>query len=317
MGFLLELRIRMIIAITILFSTVFSFFYLISWLIGLNTLFFPIIFATSIVLIQWFLSPLIIKAIFKINWLNSREENPLLWDLVQKRAKEANVTVDKIGISEFKMPNAFVYGIFGSNLVVTDSLLSALQNDNEALDGVLSHEIGHLRHSDMKLMLLIGTLPSIFYMIAYAFMLKSGSDRDSSYLIIIGFLSYILYMILNLGVLLISRYREYYADAYSKQVNGPTGLVRGLAKITYSNRQLGGKNAYSSSLISLKALLIVEPEKTDLNNIYKLVMNYTADNNAIRDVIIQKMQEEKKLTILEIFSTHPLTINRIIKLLEL
>ena len=306
------LRTRMIVALSILFAVVFGFFYLIFWLSGINLIIVPIVFAIMLIILQWALSSYLITKLSKVTWITTRSENPFLWDMVHKHAEEAGVKIERIGVSQMLVPNAFVYGIFGAKLVVTEGLLQTLADDQEALEGVIWHELGHVKHGDMKLMMVLSTLPMIFYMVAFSLMW--GRSRGS-YAVLVGALAFGLYFLMNLGILLISRYREYLADAYSSEKNGPYGIIRGLAKITYLNKKAIGSNAYSSSQITLKSLYIAEPEKGDVEYLKFAASLVTGDAEA-KEIILQKMKEERKKGGLELFLTHPLTVNRIIALLE-
>ena len=118
---------------------------------------------------------------------------------------------------------------------------------------------------------------------------------------------------MNLGILLISRYREYLADDYSSKKNGDVGIVRGLAKITYLNKK--SEDFYNSKQISLKAFFITEPEKGDIDYLDEAA-KIIADDEETRKRVLELMKEEKKKTRRQIFRTHPFTINRIISLLE-
>ncbi len=309
---LFGLRMRMFLATLVLFGVVFGFFYLIFWLFGLDMIWFPLFFAVGLIIVQWSLSSYLISAVSRIRWLNSREEHPVLWDMVMTHAEEAGVKIHKIGISEMSVPNAFVFGMFKSNLVVTEGLLIAFSGDDEALEGVVWHELGHVKNGDLKLMMGLSTLPMIFYMIAYSLM-WSRSGRGSS-AALIGGLAFGIYFLLNLGILLISRYREYLADAYSGEMNGDVGIVRGLAKITYLNKK--SEDFYNSKQISLKSFFITEPEKGDIDYLDEAA-SIIADDEETRKKVLELMKEEKKKSGWEVFRTHPLTVNRIISLLEL
>ena len=131
---------------------------LIGYLIGLEGIYiiiYPIGMAIGFILLQWALSDRLIQAMAKITWLNGPEDNPKLWDMVVRKAAQANVKIEKIGISEMKKPNAFVYGKTKAKLVVTKGLLYSLSDDDEALEGVITHEIGHIKHKDLRTIMII------------------------------------------------------------------------------------------------------------------------------------------------------------------
>ncbi|TFG04302.1 MAG: hypothetical protein EU536_04895, partial [Promethearchaeota archaeon] len=288
MASLLALRMRVFLAITVLFSVLFMFLYFIFWLLGLDLIIYPILLAVVLVIVQWALSSRLISAVSKIRWLRGREDNPLLWDMVQSNAKTAGVQISKVGVSEIPQPNAFVYGIFNTNLVVTVGLLRALEDDRAALEGVIWHEIGHVKHGDMKLMMVLATLPIIFYMIAIS--LLWGRSRRNEGGLLIGGLAFGMYFLMSLGILLVSRYREYLADGYSNKMNGAIGIIRGLSKLAYLNKKSNGRSSYAPTEISLKSLFIVEPETGNLNYLI-MAANIIADDEGTRQRILAVMQQ--------------------------
>lgn len=273
--------------------------------------------AITMIIIQWALSDKLIQAMSKITWLNGPEDNPKLWDMVVRQATQANVDISRIGISKMKRANAFVYGIRHAKLVVTQGLLYSLSEDPEALEGVIAHEIGHVKHNDMKVMMLISTLPLITYMIAYSFMWGSFGGRNRGTMILIGVLAWVFYFILNLGVLLVSRYREYYADNYSKEVLGPKPLTRGLINIAYLNDSIPQKQELTSAEATLSAFLISDSRIAEDTSLLNEVSQMGEITNEERKTIEKKIKKERKMSGVEILMTHPLTYKRILRLNEM
>ncbi|MHA1301985.1 MAG: M48 family metalloprotease [Candidatus Helarchaeota archaeon] len=309
----------MTLAVMLLFSIIFGFMLLIGYLIGLegmNIVIYPMLMAVVMIFLQWAFSDKLIQAMARIEWLKGPEDNPTLWNLVVDRAEEANVKIEKIGISRMKNPNAFVFGKVNAKLVVTQGLLYSLSDDEEALEGIITHEIGHIKHNDMRIMMLISTLPLILYMIAYSFMWGSYGSRDRGTMVLIGVLAWVFYFLMNLGVLLVSRYREYYADQYSKEVLGPRPLIRGLVKIAYLNNSVTNKAELSSVEATLGSFFVMDPRIIEDVSILSEISHLGSLTIEEKREIEKKIKKEKKMSGIEILMTHPLTYKRILRLYE-
>ncbi len=86
-------------------------------------------------------------------------------------------------LSQIPLPNAFAYGspLTGSRVAVTQGLLTHL--DEGEVEAVLGHELGHLKHRDVQVMMVVSFLPALFYYIGYSMMLSGmfggGGDRKN------------------------------------------------------------------------------------------------------------------------------------------
>ncbi|NWG09892.1 MAG: M48 family metalloprotease, partial [Nitrososphaerales archaeon] len=230
----------------------------ISFLIGLSTLFFAIIlsligtlnivFLVSLVvafnLAQWLIAPYLIDSMYKVKKV-SREENPKLYGMVERLSQRAKMKMPSVMIARIPIPNAFAYSspLAGRRVAVTETLLKNLEE--EEVEAVIGHELGHLKHRDVQIMMFASVLPAIFYFIAYSFMLSAwfggyGGRRDSGAAILIGLASMVIYWVLSLFVLGLSRLREYYADRHSIGIvdEGSRKLSEALAKIVDYNAHM-------------------------------------------------------------------------------
>ncbi|MCP8316709.1 MAG: M48 family metalloprotease, partial [archaeon] len=157
-----------------------------AFLIGLSTLFFTVILSLvgtldivlliSLVvafnLVQWLIAPYLIDAMYKVKAI-SKNDNPKLYGMVEKLSRRANIKMPKVMIAKIPIPNAFAYGspIAGRRVAVTETLLKTLED--EEVEAVIGHELGHLKHRDVQIMMFASVLPAIFYFIAYSFMLSA------------------------------------------------------------------------------------------------------------------------------------------------
>lgn len=171
----------------------------------------------------------------------SREELPRLYDVMERLAAKANIPVPKLYVVPEAAPNAFATGRNPSHasVAVTQGLLQ-LMNDDE-LEGVIAHELSHVRNYDILISSVAATLAGAITFLAQFGYWFGGSDREDrdrgggilGFLLI--FLAPIGAMLLQLGL---SRQREYSADETgSRMVGNPQGLISALQKLgAYNNR---------------------------------------------------------------------------------
>jgi heat shock protein HtpX len=169
----------------------------------------------------------------------SREEAPRIYQIVERLAAKANIPVPKIYLIPTDSPNAFATGRNPSHasVAVTHGILD-LCNDEE-IEGVLAHELGHVRNRDILTSAVVATVAGAISMIAnmvmwaemFGFGGGGGRDREG------GALSALAMMIVapisaTLIQLAISRSREYEADATGARITGnPQALASALEKI--------------------------------------------------------------------------------------
>jgi heat shock protein HtpX len=171
----------------------------------------------------------------------SREDGPRIFQIVERLAAKANVPVPKIYFIPTDSPNAFATGRNPSHasVAVTRGILEIC--DDEEIEGVLAHELGHVKNRDILTSAVVATLAGAITLIGrmlwYAELFGGfgGGGRDNNRRG--GALSALAMMILaplaaTLIQLAISRSREYEADATGARITGnPQGLARALDKI--------------------------------------------------------------------------------------
>ena len=211
------------------------------WWGGQNGLVFALVFAAVMNLGSYFFSDKIALASSGARPI-SREEGPRIYLIVERLAAKANVPVPKIYMIPTDSPNAFVTGRNPNHaaVAVTQGILEIC--DDEEIEGVLAHEIGHVKNRDILTSAVVATLAGAITLIGrmlwYAELFGGfgggggrSDDRRG------GALSGLAMMILaplaaTLIQLAISRSREYEADATGARITGnPQGLARALDKI--------------------------------------------------------------------------------------
>jgi heat shock protein HtpX len=163
---------------------------------------------------------------------------PKLCDLVQALAIGAGLPMPAVYVIDDDSPNAFATGISPGHaaVTVTTGLLAVM--DREQLEGVLGHELSHIRNYDTRLLLIVTTLLGMAGLAASivwrsAFFMR-GRGRDGQQLVLLVFAAGALLAVVGFVVgpiirLALSRRRESLADASSVELTrNPTGLIRAL-----------------------------------------------------------------------------------------
>jgi heat shock protein HtpX len=230
--------------------------------IGLG--FLPItIIALIMIMAQWYFSDKIVmwSAGAKVV---TREQFPELHNLVERIVARNNLPKPKIAVINTRMPNAFATGKGpkSSVVAVTTGLMDTL--NTEELEGVIAHELTHIRNRDV----LVLTLASLFSTVAWYLMqfgfygglygggMGYGGNRNNNSagaMIIVIAVALLTWVVSFLIIRAISRYREFAADRGSAQMTGkPIELANALMKIsgtmknvpTRDLRQEEGLNAF-------------------------------------------------------------------------
>lgn len=192
------------------------------------------------------------------------EDNPQLFHVVEDMAMVGQIPMPKVYLIPDQSPNAFATGLSPdkSAVAVTQGLLDMM--NREELEGVLGHEISHIRNYDIRLSMVALVLVSAISFIAdfaqnwmwfgFGGRRRDDDDEDGGSLgMIIGVIGVIFTLILgplaaSLAQMALSRNREYLADAGSVELTrNPQGLISALRKIENS-QPMQAANSASASL---------------------------------------------------------------------
>jgi heat shock protein HtpX len=167
----------------------------------------------------------------------SQEEAPQLYEIVDRLRQRAGLPMPRLAVAPQPQPNAFASGRNPANAVVcvTDGLLQVL--DREEVEGVLAHELGHIKNGDMLLQTVSATLAGAVGMMSQAGMYGAtgpdGRARVNPLAMILAPLA------ATLIQFAISRTREFKADATAAGITGkPLDLAEALAKINAAAKQI-------------------------------------------------------------------------------
>ena len=299
-----------------------------AFIIGASTLFFTIIlsltnafslytmvfFVVGFNILQWLVAPYLIDAIYHVKEVQEKD-HPKLYDMVKRICQRANFPMPRVMIANMPIPNAFAYGspVAGRRVAVTTELLKTLED--EEVEAVLGHEIGHLKHRDVQIMMFASVLPAIFYYIGFSFMMSGmwgRKDRNAGGAVLVGIAAMALYWILSLFVMGLSRLREYYADQHAVRTvdDGARKLSEGLAKITMASGRYKMRHRNTGGISSFKALLISDPDRADQDEVLLAQSGLVrSDSELVREILSRKVTGSDRF--MELFSTHPNVVKRL------
>ena len=191
----------------------------------------------------------------------SREQLPRLYTVMERLAAKANLPVPKLYVIPEAAPNAFATGRNPrhASVAVTEGLLELMSDDE--LEGVIAHELSHVRNYDILISSIAATLAGAITWIAHWAPWFGGGERDdrergggSGVLgLLVFFLAPLGAMLLQLGL---SRQREFSADETgARMVGQPYGLMNALEKLGAYNQRI----PTTSLSPSTSALCIVKP----------------------------------------------------------
>ncbi len=216
----------------------------------------------------------------------SRAEASGLYEMVETLSRRAGLPTPKVYIMDNPQPNAFATGRNPHNAAVaaTTGLLRVL--NREEVEGVLAHELAHIKNRDTLIMTVTATIAGAIGMLAnFGFLFGGRSDRENSFgpfgAIIAMIVAPLAAMLVQMAV---SRTREYAADRMGAEISGnPQGLASALKKIAGAASRIENHAAEASPATA--HLFIINP-----------LSGARMDN---------------------LFATHPATENRIAELMKL
>jgi heat shock protein HtpX len=180
----------------------------------------------------------------------TKSDNPRLWRIVENLAITEGMPMPKLYVIPDEAPNAFATGRDPKHAVVaaTTGLLAIM--DDKELEGVMAHELGHVKNYDIRVTTIVfGLVSAVAVLADFAIRMaffSGGNRRDSNdngfgaALIIIGIAaSLIAWLVGPIVSAAVSRQREYLADATGAQTTRyPEGLASALEKLGQYGRPM-------------------------------------------------------------------------------
>jgi heat shock protein HtpX len=162
----------------------------------------------------------------------SPEEAPGLHAMIERLCIQADLPKPKIAVADTSVPNAFALGRSqkSATICATTGIMRTLSPSE--LEGVMAHELAHVKHRDVLIM----TIASFFASIA-ALMLQFGfffgGDDENPSILVVLLVSFLVYILSFFLMMALSRYREFAADRGAAIVTGrPSALASALVKIS-------------------------------------------------------------------------------------
>ncbi len=214
------------------------------WFGGNNGVVIAFLFATVMNLGAYWFSDKIVLSMYKAREVSEREA-PELYRIVKDLALKANLPVPRVYIIPGDTPNAFATGRNERHAVVavTEGILRIL--DREELEGVISHELSHIKHRDILIGSIAATIAGAISMLAHmaqwaAIFGGSRSDDDEGGggniigLLAMAILAPIAATIIQMAI---SRSREYLADDGGARISRkPYALASALEKLSRASQ---------------------------------------------------------------------------------
>lgn len=189
----------------------------------------------------------------------TREELPRIYEIVERLCAKTGLPMPKLYVIPTQSPNAFATGRNPqhASVAVTQGILQIL--DDDEMEGVLAHELGHVRNRDILISSVAATIAGAITMLArMAFWFGGGGDDDRRGSPIAALAMMILAPFAAMLIqLAISRSREYGADATGAHFTGnPYALASALQKLEqWSHRVPMAANPSTAHLYIIKPLL--------------------------------------------------------------
>ncbi len=186
-----------------------------------------------------------------------RDELPWLFDTIEGLCLRAGLPMPRVYICPQPAPNAFATGRSPNHaaVAVTQGMLE--QFPEHEIEGVIAHELGHIKHRDMLISTLAAVMAGVITYAGYMLMFFGGGSRRANPLGLIGTLAMII--LAPIAAMLIraaiSRSREYVADSYAGELTGePLKLASALERLRHGNERVP-----TQTPPAFHGLYIVEP----------------------------------------------------------
>jgi heat shock protein HtpX len=168
------------------------------------------------------------------------EQAPELYHMVDRLRQRAGLPMPTVAIAPHEQPNAFATGRNPEHAVVcvTDGLMRLMSR--EELEGVIAHELAHIKNRDMLLQTIAATFAGAIGSLAQFALFFGGRDEDGNSNLISGLVLAIVGSIAASVIqLAISRQREFKADAVGAEIAGrPHGLANALRRLESASKQI-------------------------------------------------------------------------------
>src|SRR6478609_9922955 len=196
-----------------------------------------VVFIAGMSIAQLFLSDKLALAAMGAHVV-SPAEAPGLHSMIERLCIQADLPKPRIAVSESDVPNAFAMGRSQKTAVVcaTTAIIETLEPHE--LEGVMAHELTHVKNRDVMIMTIASFFASIAAMITQFGFFFGGwgggdDDGDGPGFAVVLLASFVVYIVSFFLMLALSRYREFAADRGAALITGrPSALASALLKLS-------------------------------------------------------------------------------------
>jgi heat shock protein HtpX len=163
----------------------------------------------------------------------SPQEAPGLHAMIERLCIQADLPKPRIAVADTHVPNAFACGRSQKSATVcaTTGIMSVLSPSE--LEGVMAHELTHVKNRDVLIMTIASFFASIAAIILQFGFFFGGDDDDNPSILVVLLVSFVVYIVSFFLMLALSRYREFAADRGAAIITGrPSALSSALVKIS-------------------------------------------------------------------------------------
>ncbi len=198
------------------------------------------------------------------------QEAPELHAMIERLCIQADLPKPKVAVAQTNMPNAFALGRSQKSATVcaTTGIMNLLSPAE--LEGVMAHELAHVKNRDVMIMTIASFFASIAAMILqFGFLFGGGhsDDDDGPGMFFVIIVSLVVYVISYFLMMTLSRYREFVADRGAALVTGrPSALASALQKISSGMAKLPQQDLRVAGEMS--AFFIAAPSKASIAGLF-------------------------------------------------
>jgi heat shock protein HtpX len=205
---------------------------------GQSGMVMALLFAGGMNFVMYYASSKMVLRAYRARVVTAAEA-PELYAMVDRLRQRAGLPMPVVAIAPHEQPNAFATGRNPEHAVVcvTEGIMRLVSRDE--LEGVIAHELAHIKNRDMLLMTLTASLAGAITNIAHFALFFGGSDEDGGNpiaAIAMALLAPIAAMLIQMAI---SRQREFKADAVGAEISGrPLSLANALTKLDRAAHQI-------------------------------------------------------------------------------
>jgi len=223
------LRGRMVLTMFLLFALYIVFIAILSQFAGIAVM---VAFMGLFSIAQFFFSDKL--ALYSMGASEvDEEEYPELHAMVSRLSQQADLPKPKIAVADSRVPNAFATGRSQKNsaVAVTTGIMNTL--DEEELEGVIAHELAHIKNRDVMVMTVASFLSTLAFLVVRFGWWFGGGRRENGGVIVAILASLVVWVVSFVLIRTLSRYREFAADRGGAVITGnPAALASALMKIS-------------------------------------------------------------------------------------